>query len=187
MPNQHQQQLVHHQKTLLSRTRSYAPGEVPHPDPSLQGGYNGALSHSMSHSRQSLPQGSNEHLHQRLQRQLSINPYEESGHGHQNGALNGGPFNGHPNGTVNGHNGAPNGYATTSGHPNGLMNAPQNVGATNERAYEEVSQQERMRLRYHLSSLFPEEQVVAAMQAHPGETSAHVLCATILNMFPPSR
>ncbi|KAI5748922.1 hypothetical protein M8J76_003325 [Diaphorina citri] len=171
VPNQYQHQeqqvTVHPQKTLLSRTRSYAPDS--HPEA------HGSYSNLSQNSDQGAP------LHQRLQRQLSLNPYEEVPQGapphqhiaSQNSSHNGGSSNG-LNGYLNGH-GFHNGHNAPNGSYNGMTRNP----------YEE--QKERMRLHYHLASLFPEDQVVAAMQAHPGETSAHVLCATILAMFPPSR
>ncbi|KAL1464760.1 hypothetical protein WDU94_004378 [Cyamophila willieti] len=197
VPTQQQLQLGHPQKTLLSRTRSYAPEDMRHPGDPAYAPYN-----SLSHSIHSITQNqvtSGEHLHQRLQRQLSLNPYEE-----HNEMANGTPncVNGHPNGTnghqkvspnghpiVNGHSNlvSNGGHPTLNGHPNGMVhNGSQNVVGPSSARYE-VSQQERMRLRYHLASLFPEDQVLAAMQTHPGETRAHVLCATILSMFPPSR
>ncbi|RWS27847.1 uncharacterized protein B4U80_00340 [Leptotrombidium deliense] len=43
---------------------------------------------------------------------------------------------------------------------------------------------QRNKLRFHLSSIFPEEQVRAAMDMHPEETNAQKICATILAMFP---
>lgn len=43
---------------------------------------------------------------------------------------------------------------------------------------------EREKLYYHLSSLFPEEQVKAAMDMYPDEIRAAKICAAILNMFP---
>uniref|UniRef100_A0A8D9B3V3 Uncharacterized protein n=3 Tax=Cacopsylla melanoneura TaxID=428564 RepID=A0A8D9B3V3_9HEMI len=142
---------------------------------------------------------SGEHLHQRLQRQLSLNPYEE-----QNEMANGTPngMNGHQNGITSHQNMSPNGHPNLNGHqnlvtnnshqtlnnhPNGLVHSHSGSQSVVGGPRYEVSQQERMRLRYHLASLFPEDQVLAAMQALPGETRAHVLCATILSMFPPSR
>ncbi|XP_051173804.1 probable ribonuclease ZC3H12C isoform X2 [Leptopilina boulardi] len=44
----------------------------------------------------------------------------------------------------------------------------------------------RRRLHYHLASIFPEEQVQAAMALHPHETDAQQICAAILAMFPKS-
>lgn len=41
----------------------------------------------------------------------------------------------------------------------------------------------RQKLYYHLSSIFPEEQVSAAMQYYPNETNPQKICAAILNMF----
>lgn len=42
----------------------------------------------------------------------------------------------------------------------------------------------RYRLYYHLSSIFPEEQVRAAMDLCPEETNPQKVCAAILAMFP---
>ncbi|CAH0382180.1 unnamed protein product [Bemisia tabaci] len=44
--------------------------------------------------------------------------------------------------------------------------------------------EDRNRLRYHLSSIFPQEQVDTVMQMYPAETNAQKLCALILSMFP---
>ncbi|XP_025199729.1 probable ribonuclease ZC3H12C isoform X2 [Melanaphis sacchari] len=41
----------------------------------------------------------------------------------------------------------------------------------------------RQKLYYHLASIFPEEQVSAAMQYYPNETNPQKICAAILNMF----
>ncbi|XP_054268456.1 endoribonuclease ZC3H12A-like isoform X2 [Macrosteles quadrilineatus] len=43
----------------------------------------------------------------------------------------------------------------------------------------------RQRLVYHLSSIFPEEQVQAALRYYPNETNPQKICAAILSMFPP--
>lgn len=45
-------------------------------------------------------------------------------------------------------------------------------------------QANRHRIQYHLSSIFPEDQVLAVMQLYPEETNPQNLCAAILNMFP---
>lgn len=184
VPNQHQQQLeAHPQKTLLSRTRSYAPEEIHH-NPSLHAGSFSNMSHSMSNSMANgmSQAASSEYiapLHQRLQRQLSLNPYDERPNpqnGHHNGHI--------PNGVQNGHGPSQNGQHNGHPMPNGVQNGhPDRLRSP----YEDISQKERMRLHYHLASLFPEDQVIAAMQGHPNETSAHVLCASILAMFPPSQ
>jgi len=42
----------------------------------------------------------------------------------------------------------------------------------------------RSRINYHLSSLFPAEQVQAAMGMLPDETNPQKICALILSMFP---
>lgn len=42
----------------------------------------------------------------------------------------------------------------------------------------------RRRLHYHLASIFPEEQVQAAMHLYPSETNPQKICAAILTMFP---
>ncbi|GAB6027853.1 hypothetical protein CHUAL_002073 [Chamberlinius hualienensis] len=45
----------------------------------------------------------------------------------------------------------------------------------------------RNHLYYHLSSIFPKEQVRVAMEAQPDETDPQAICAAILNTFPHSR
>lgn len=42
----------------------------------------------------------------------------------------------------------------------------------------------RSRINYHLSSIFPAEQVQAAMRFLPDETDPQKICAAILDMFP---
>lgn len=42
----------------------------------------------------------------------------------------------------------------------------------------------RHKMHYHLSALFPEEQVHQAMQLYPDETNPQKICAAILAMFP---
>ncbi|XP_066254279.1 probable ribonuclease ZC3H12D isoform X1 [Euwallacea similis] len=42
----------------------------------------------------------------------------------------------------------------------------------------------RRKLHYHLAAIFPEEQVIHAMQMYPDETNAQKICAAILAMFP---
>ncbi|KAK0178342.1 hypothetical protein PV328_002299 [Microctonus aethiopoides] len=42
----------------------------------------------------------------------------------------------------------------------------------------------RRHLHYHLSNIFPDEQVQVAMTLHPHETNPQQICATILSMFP---
>ncbi|XP_019869434.1 probable ribonuclease ZC3H12D isoform X2 [Aethina tumida] len=44
----------------------------------------------------------------------------------------------------------------------------------------------RRKLHYHLAAIFPEEQVVSAMQMYPEETNPQKICAAILSMFPKS-
>lgn len=46
-----------------------------------------------------------------------------------------------------------------------------------------TSEEARNRLYYHLSSLFPAEQVQAAMRLYPDETNPQKICAAILGMF----
>lgn len=45
-------------------------------------------------------------------------------------------------------------------------------------------QANRLHMQSHLSSIFPEEQVVAVMQMYPDESNPQNICAAILNMFP---
>lgn len=45
-------------------------------------------------------------------------------------------------------------------------------------------QANRLHIQYHLSSIFPEEQVLSVMQMYPDESNPQNICAAILNMFP---
>lgn len=54
---------------------------------------------------------------------------------------------------------------------------PQLTRATSDEA-------RRRLLHYHLASIFPEEQVSAAMQLYPTETNPQKICAAILSLFP---
>lgn len=45
-------------------------------------------------------------------------------------------------------------------------------------------QANRLHIQYHLSSIFPEDQVLMIMQMYPDETNPQNICAAILNMFP---
>lgn len=47
-----------------------------------------------------------------------------------------------------------------------------------------TTQDHRRHLQYHLSSIFPEEQVQTVMQMYPDETNPQNICAAILSMFP---
>lgn len=46
------------------------------------------------------------------------------------------------------------------------------------------TQANRLHIQYHLSSIFPEEQVLTVMQMYPDETNPQNICAAILSMFP---
>lgn len=46
-------------------------------------------------------------------------------------------------------------------------------------------EESRRKLHYHLASIFPEEQVDAAMRYYPNETNPQKICAAILSMFSP--
>lgn len=46
------------------------------------------------------------------------------------------------------------------------------------------TQADRRYMQYHLSSIFPEEQVLTVMQMYPDETNPQNICAAILNLFP---
>lgn len=46
------------------------------------------------------------------------------------------------------------------------------------------TQANRLHIQYHLSSIFPEDQVLTVMQMYPTETNPQNICAAILNMFP---
>lgn len=45
-------------------------------------------------------------------------------------------------------------------------------------------QNHRQYIQYHLSSIFPEEQVLTVMSMYPEETNPQNICAAILRMFP---
>lgn len=47
-----------------------------------------------------------------------------------------------------------------------------------------ATQANRLHIQYHLSSIFPEDQVLTVMQMYPTETNPQNICAAILNMFP---
>ncbi|XP_064489403.1 probable ribonuclease ZC3H12B isoform X2 [Ornithodoros turicata] len=63
--------------------------------------------------------------------------------------------------------------------PQGIPIAPRVVTSPCE-----VADDPRYKLYYHLSSIFPEEQVRAAMELYPEETNPQKVCAAILSMFP---
>lgn len=46
-----------------------------------------------------------------------------------------------------------------------------------------IQEDVRRKLHYHLSAIFPEEQVTQAMQLYPDETNPQKICAAILTMF----
>lgn len=46
------------------------------------------------------------------------------------------------------------------------------------------TQDHRRHIQYHLSSIFPEDQVQTVMQMYPDETNPQNICAAILSMFP---
>lgn len=47
-----------------------------------------------------------------------------------------------------------------------------------------TTQDHRRHIQYHLSSIFPEDQVQTVMQMYPDETNPQNICAAILSMFP---
>ncbi|KAF5288773.1 hypothetical protein FQA39_LY15264 [Lamprigera yunnana] len=47
-----------------------------------------------------------------------------------------------------------------------------------------IQEDARRKLHYHLSAIFPEEQVTQAMHLYPDETNPQKICAAILAMFP---
>ncbi|XP_018326435.1 probable ribonuclease ZC3H12D isoform X2 [Agrilus planipennis] len=51
-------------------------------------------------------------------------------------------------------------------------------------AHPNIQEDVRRKLHYHLSAIFPEEQVSQAMQMYPDETNPQKICAAILAMFP---
>lgn len=58
------------------------------------------------------------------------------------------------------------------------------AGGTNGGLSHSNTQANRHRIQYHLSSIFPEDQVSAVMHLYPEETNPQHLCAAILHMFP---
>lgn len=46
------------------------------------------------------------------------------------------------------------------------------------------TQANRLHIQYHLSSIFPEEQVLTVMNMYPTETNPQNICAAILSIFP---
>lgn len=64
--------------------------------------------------------------------------------------------------------------------PNPMGLPPQTLHQFDSYSKEEA----RRKLHYHLSSIFPEEQVRAALQLYPNETKPQEICAAILAMFP---
>lgn len=58
------------------------------------------------------------------------------------------------------------------------MSVPQTAQPQNS------TQANRLHIQYHLSSIFPEEQVLTVMSMYPSETNAQNICAAILSMFP---
>lgn len=61
------------------------------------------------------------------------------------------------------------------------LTAPSNLQKQNT---VNTSQANRSHIHYHLSSIFPEEQVLTVMQMYPEETNPQNICAAILNIFP---
>lgn len=47
-----------------------------------------------------------------------------------------------------------------------------------------TTQANRLHIQYHLSSIFPEEQVLTVMNMYPLETNPQNICAAILSIFP---
>lgn len=132
-------------KTPLARTRSQAIsstvdlGEGPPPPPPVYEAAN---------------------LHRKLQRQLSLNPYEGIPATRGRGRMHQGV------GRV----------SSAPAAPAPSVQLPPHQGA--------ASQHARLMIHYHLASLFPEEQVLAAMSMHPHETNPQKICAAILALFP---
>lgn len=56
--------------------------------------------------------------------------------------------------------------------------------STSHLASSSIQEDARRKLHYHLSAIFPEEQVTQAMQMYPDETNPQNICAAILSMFP---
>lgn len=59
-----------------------------------------------------------------------------------------------------------------------------NSMAVPQNAQSNTTQANRLHIQYHLSSIFPEDQVLTVMQMYPTETNPQNICAAILNMFP---
>lgn len=51
-------------------------------------------------------------------------------------------------------------------------------------APQNLQEDARRKLHYHLAAIFPEEQVTQVMQLYPDETNPQKICAAILTMFP---
>lgn len=47
-----------------------------------------------------------------------------------------------------------------------------------------ATQANRLHIQYHLSSIFPEDQVLTVMNMYPNETNPQNICAAILSIFP---
>ncbi|XP_025425866.1 probable ribonuclease ZC3H12C isoform X2 [Sipha flava] len=113
------------------------------------------------------PESESDNLHNKLQRQLTLNPTYDPRLLHLQRSQ-------HCNVT-----------RIASAPPVPMpMNVPQTVGTSCSDPQIFPSYQEaRQKLYYHLASIFPEEQVSTAMQYYPNETNPQKICAAILNMF----
>ncbi|KAK6629949.1 hypothetical protein RUM43_003770 [Polyplax serrata] len=65
-------------------------------------------------------------------------------------------------------------------YPSGAVGLSTQASHMDSYSKEEV----RRKLHYHLSSIFPEEQVRTALQLYPNETKPQEICAAILALFP---
>ncbi|XP_062560792.1 probable ribonuclease ZC3H12B isoform X2 [Armigeres subalbatus] len=66
----------------------------------------------------------------------------------------------------------------------GVIGPPQAPSPSQAAAHQQLQQDQRRRLHYHLASIFPEEQVQTVLQMYPDETNPQKICAAILAMFP---
>ncbi|XP_055326660.1 endoribonuclease ZC3H12A isoform X2 [Sitodiplosis mosellana] len=63
---------------------------------------------------------------------------------------------------------------------------PNSIGVPQTTQPPNATQANRLHIQYHLSSIFPEEQVLTVMNMYPTETNPQNICAAILSIFPRS-
>lgn len=81
--------------------------------------------------------------------------------------------------------GVPPNYPSGSPSPSSMwpMHSPLGSASPNYALMPHNIEESRRKLHYHLASIFPEEQVDAAMRCYPNETNPQKICAAILSMF----